>query len=81
MLPKVKAIVQVYNPKFVPGPDNTEPYRIMAEREVEVLTLNLNSKGMRVRFTDTTFNGEDIKVIIDIGIEWFNAKYKIVEKV
>ena len=80
MLPKVKAVVQVYNPKFVPGPNGTEPYRIMEEREVEVLTLNLNSQGMRVRFTDTTYNGETIKVVIDIDIAWFYAKYDIVEK-
>lgn len=79
-LPTIQAVVQVYNPKFVPGPDGTEPYRIMEEREVEVLTLNLNSQGMRVRFTDTTFQGETIKVVIDIDIAWFYAKYAIVER-
>lgn len=80
MLPKVKARVHVYNPKFVPGPNGTEPFQVLEEREVEVLTLNLNSQGMRVRFPDTDYNGKVKTVTADIGLGWFYAKYDIVEK-
>lgn len=80
MLPKVKAVVYVYNPKFVPGPNGSEPFQVLEEREVEVLTLNLNSRGMRVRFPDVDHNGKVKTVTTDIGLEWFYAKYDIVEK-
>ena len=78
-LPKVKAVVQVYNPMY--DRESGEPLWIMAEREVEVLSLNLNSGGMRVRYKDTSIDGTVKNTTCDIGIEWFDAKYKIVEKV
>lgn len=79
MLPKVLAVVQVYNPNYARGSDT--PFWIMAEREVEVLSLNLNSGGMRVRYKDVSIDGTVKNTTCDIGIEWFDAKYKIVEKV
>lgn len=82
MLPTILARVTVHNPNFVSG--STLPgqhYWTTEEREVEVLTLNLNSGGMRVRYKDTDPTTGKTKInTTDLSISLFNAKYEIREK-
>jgi hypothetical protein len=78
-LPTIQADVTVYNPKFVVG--GNEPFWIQQPREVEVLTLNLNSGGMRVRYSDTDpKTGKTSVKTTDLSINLFDAKYAIVER-
>ncbi len=78
-LPCVKATVQDYNPAFIPGQGaNSLPLFIPTERDVEVLTLNLNSGTMRVRFVSTDHNGKQKVRTEDISINAFYKEYDIV---
>ena len=77
-LPVIEATVRVYNQEY----DRTDPnsqFQIFARRQVEVVQLNLNSQGMRVRFTDY-FQGKAKKVTQDIDIAEFYAAYTIAPK-
>jgi len=78
VLPVINAIVQIYNPLF----DHTDPsshFQIYAARQVEVVQLNLNSGGMRVRFNDS-YLGKVKVVTQDIDINVFFEQYQIVKK-
>jgi len=82
-LPVITAKVRVYNPNY----DNNNPsqanneFQIWQEREVEVLQLNLNSGGMRVRFMDQgPFDKKPKAVTVDIAIDAFFNQYDIVAK-
>jgi hypothetical protein len=77
-LPVVTATVRVYNQEYVPGGSKGE-FMVYARREVEVLQLNLNSGGMRVRFTDM-YDGKTKKVTQDVPISDFYAQFEIVAK-
>lgn len=77
-LPTVIATVRVYNQNY----DNTDPtssFQISEEREVEVVQLNLNSGGMRVRFADS-YQGKNKIVTQDIPATEFFDQYDIVAK-
>lgn len=76
-LPTVVASVPVRNVDFIVGSDT--PYWIYADRHVEVLTLNLNARTMRVRYKDTEENGKVRVKTIDMAIAPFFAKYSIYE--
>ena len=78
MLPIIKATVRVYNPAYDRRIPNV-PFMYDQVREVEVLQLNLNSGGMRVRFMDR-FAGKDKVVTQDIPIKEFFEQYSITEK-
>jgi hypothetical protein len=75
MLPTILATVRVYNQNYTPM--NGQDFQISEERTVEVLQLNLNSSGMRVRFNDS-YQGKTKVVTQDIGIDAFFAQYAIV---
>ena len=76
-LPVIRAKVRVYNPDY----DNKivgSEFQIYEEREVEVLQLNLNSGGMRVRFMDQgPFDKKPKVVSVDISIDTFFTQYAI----
>ena len=77
-LPVVTATVLVYNPDY----DKTNPaspFQIFQRRAVEVVQLNLNSGGMRVRFTDA-YQGKTKVVTQDVAIADFYAQFEIVAK-
>ena len=76
-LPVIKAKVRVYNQCY----DNTDPasqFMFEEERKVEVLTLNLNTGTMRVRFTDV-YNGKNKVMTEDISNLAFFQQYSIVK--
>jgi hypothetical protein len=84
--PLVKCVVRVRNPAwdveigkraagFAHDLEST-PGSIDVERECEILVLNVNTGGMRVRFTD---NEGKIKTQ-DISNEYFFNQYSIVRK-
>ena len=77
-LPIVTAKVTVYNQKWVRG-TGVELF-VQEERECEVVQLNLNSGGMRVRFTDydVTNNNKPCVKSYDVPISNFFDKYSIV---
>jgi hypothetical protein len=75
MLPTIIATVRVFNQNYLPG--SCQDFQVFEEREVEVVQLNLNSSGMRVRFTDTTYQGETKIMTQDISIDAFFAQYAI----
>ena len=78
MLPVCEATVRVYNQEYVPGGSKGE-FMVYARRIVEVLQLNINSGGMRVRFQDT-YMGKVKNVTQDVPISDFYAAYDIVKK-
>lgn len=69
--------VLVRNTEFVAG--GSVPYWINENRTVEVLTLNLNARSMRVRYSDTDENGKVKVKTIDVSIDAFFNKYSIEE--
>lgn len=89
-LPIVKVPYARYNPDFIPvlGPDcktaNMHEQRLPSEMlDAEVLTLNLNTGNMRVRFVEPQFNpsrGKAEVVSIDTSVIHFFNTHKI-EKV
>lgn len=75
MLPTILATVRVFNQNYLPG--SCQDFQIFEKREVEVVQLNLNSGGMRVRFNDITYQGETKVMTQDISINAFFAQYAI----
>ena len=78
ILPVVSATVRVYNQNY----DRLDPdseFQIFERRDVEVVQLNLNAGGMRVRFRDI-YQGKVKTVTQDVDISNFYAAYKIVPK-
>lgn len=76
-LPTVVITVPVRNTEFVTG--SSAQYWINENRTVEVLTLNLNARSMRVRYNDTDENGKVKVKTIDVAIDAFFSKYSIKE--
>ena len=76
-LPTVVIAVPVRNTEFVAG--GSAQYWINENRTVEVLTLNLNARSMRVRYDDTDENGKVKVKTIDVSIDAFFNKYSIEE--
>lgn len=70
-LPVVRAPVTVKNPEWARGVEGAK-YYITVEKDVEVLTLNLNSGSMRVRIPGSQAQ--------DISIKPFLEQYDIVRK-
>lgn len=77
MLPVITARVLMYNPDYKAG--DVHDFQIWVETEVEVLTLNLNARTMRVRFTDI-YQGKMKNVTQDIGISAFYNQFEMVKK-
>jgi hypothetical protein len=76
-LPVIRAKVRVYNPDYDNKIAGSE-FQIYKEREVEVVQLNLNSGGMRVRFMDQgPFDKKPKVVSVDISIDTFFTQYSI----
>lgn len=84
--PLVKCVVRVSNPAWYAEINKRDagfahslsstPSHIDVERECELLMLNVNTGGMRVRFTD-----DEGKVKTqDISNEYFFNQYSIVRK-
>lgn len=76
-LPIINARVRVYNQTYNPK-DPTSDFQIWELRDVEVVQLNLNSQGMRVRFVDQ-YQGKNKVVSQDISIRTFYDQYQIVK--
>jgi hypothetical protein len=78
-LPVIRAKVRVYNPDYDNKIAGSE-FQIYEEREVEVVQLNLNSGGMRVRFMDQgPFDKKPKVVSVDISIDTFFTQYAIIK--
>lgn len=78
-LPTIVAPVSRFNPKFVRG--GSEPAYIPTPTIVEVVQLNLNTGGMRVRWNEPDNEckkGYRVESC-DISIEHFYKHYSIVE--
>ena len=79
-LPVIRATVRVYNPGYDREIAGSQ-FQIDQEREVEVVQLNLNSGGMRVRFKDQgPFDKKPKTVSQDISINNFYKFYDIVAR-
>ena len=78
-LPVVEATVLVHNQDYDKQDPTKGLFQIFAVRAVEVVQLNLNSGGMRVRFQDS-YQGKAKTVTQDVGIAAFFAAYAIVPK-
>ena len=76
-LPVIKAKVRVYNPSY-DRTDSESKFMIDQVVEVQVLTLNLNSGTMRVRFNDF-YDGKHKVVTQDISNLAFFQQYSIVK--
>lgn len=89
-LPTLKLELLLDDPNYVPvyadgdvKPINYDDYRKKFEVEVEVVQLNLNTGGMRVRFewpSKYTKKGYEIRSV-DVSIDEFFKHYTIDEKV
>ena len=88
-LPKITVTLRERDPNFIPrfskGSNtavNMDEYQKDYEIEVEIVQLNLNSGGMRVRYdwpNNHRKNGVEV-VSRDIPISHFYAAYDIVKK-
>ena len=89
MLPKVTVTLRLPDPnfvaRFVEGSNtavNMDEYYTMQTLEVEIVQLNLNTGGMRVRYTrpsERTKSGVEVESR-DIPIQHFYDAYDIVKK-
>lgn len=88
MLPKLTVTLRETDPnfvaRFVEGSNtavNMDEYQKDYEIEVEVVQLNLNTGGMRVRYEWPNKHRKSGKEMVsrDISIEHFYKQYKIVE--
>lgn len=78
-LPCVKATVYDYNPNFIAGStDLAHQLFVPTERLVEVLTLNLNSGTMRIRYQSVDHTGKKEMRTENISIDGFYKEYDIV---
>jgi hypothetical protein len=88
-LPKVTVTLRETNPNYVPKyrdgevrPYNMDEYQSDYEIEVEIVQLNLNTAGMRVRYqwpSKQTKSGF-VTQSRDISIDHFYKQFDIVEK-
>ena len=88
-LPTLTLLLVERNPEFVPRFEpgssvavNMDEYQKEYEIEVEVVQLNLNTQGMRVRYTWPNKNRKNgVEVVSrDVDISAFYEKFNIVEK-
>jgi hypothetical protein len=79
-LPSVVAPVSRFNPKFVRG--GSEPAYIPTPTIVEVVQLNLNTGGMRVRWNEPdAYSKKGYRVESqDVSIQYFYDQYQITPK-
>lgn len=88
-LPKLTLTLRECDPNFVPrfvegqnSAVNMDEYQKDYEIEVEIVQLNLNSGGMRIRYewpSKRTKKGFEV-VSRDVSIEHFYKQYEIKEK-
>ena len=77
MNPTIIAPVSRRNPKWVRG--GTEEYYVPIDTEVEIVQLNLNTGGMRVRWPEPDDSKKGFTMqSCDISIEHFYKHYSIV---
>lgn len=77
--PEWKPIFVDGNPRAI----NADEYHVTINTEVEVVQLNLNTGGMRVRYVtpnDEMKKGYEVHSV-DVSIDHFFNKFDIVEKV
>jgi hypothetical protein len=79
-LPSVVAPVSRFNPKFVRG--GSEPAYIPTPTIVEVVQLNLNTGGMRVRWNEPDAESKKGYRVEsqDVSIQYFYDQYQITPK-
>ena len=89
MLPKLTVKLVERNPNYVPKyssddcrPYNMDEYQAEYEIEVEVVQLNLNTGGMRVRWNEPDADSKKGYRVEsqDVSIQYFYDQYQITPK-